>query len=573
MSIPKIPVNDEELQSLYAQLAHKIDLVNLVPSSITFQGKPLDIQNRRPMFANMFHKQRTALRDVYMCGRQIGKTVSISSSILMHCWWRNFFRMLYVAPMSIYTTRLHSMFMQPMIQGKLLPWPVMDNKTCVNNVNEKSFTTGSRYVGISCYNNPSNALGLSVDWVLFDEVQDLNYDFIPQIREVVGTSDYRYESYFGTARGVDNTLTTLFEASTQNIWNMVCPKCKHVNYPTQHGNVLEMIQKEGICCVKCKGLLDVERGTWERSYEYDSVERNTEGYHIPQIIVKDRVTPHSRYIDTVYNKLHGSTAYSEARFLQEVLGIPTSQGGVPITQQDISGASTLDIEQGTVWNAQQYQRVAAGVDWGGAEVVSFTVATLVGYRDGYFDCFAATRPTGLPDEQRHYAVGDFIKQASGSRVEVIGADAGFVGSVQNPNLGTYTRIPVGSIAYGTTKRFFNPQSNNSFTVDRTTLIYILFSLIKAKRIRFPKGAWFEQYTRDILAIFTEDNVNTHGTTVRRYSRYKDRPDDFLHALGYAVFMASLGVTDLPAMAGIPNNTSLNAPYINDIGQEDGRFYQ
>lgn len=511
---------------------------------------------------------------MYLCGRTMiptHNTVSISSSILMHCWWRNYFRMMYVAPMSIYTQRLHSMFMQPMIQGKMLPWEIVD-RDCICNVNEKSFVGGSRYVGISCFGNASNSLGISVDWILGDEIQDLNLDFIPQIREVVGTSDYRYESYFGTARGVDNTLTTIYEGSTQNIWKMPCPKCKHENYPTMHGNVLDMIQKEGICCVKCKGLLDVDRGSWQRTFEYDPISRDMEGYHVPQIIVKDRLTPHSRYIDTIYNKLHGSMAYSEAKFLQEVLGIPTSQGGVPLTQQDIKAVSTLEIPQdGSGWDMDQYHNVTGGVDWGGAEIVSFTVGALVGYRDGKFDCFAALRPTGLPDESRHYVVGDFLKRASRYKVRLVGADAGFVGSVQNPNLEAYMGVQVGSIAYGTTRKFFVPQTNNCFTVDRTTLIYIVISLIKMKKIRFPKDPWFDQYTRDLLAIYTEDSVNSHGITVRRYCRYKDRPDDFLHALGYAIFMCALGMVDLPAMAGMPSDSSLNAPYIKDIGEEMGRF--
>lgn len=1146
---------------MYAVLAPNMELVHMVPLSISFQGKPLDILHRRPMFQEMFKKERPVLKDVYICGRQLGKTVSISSSILMHCWWRDYFRMLYISPMSIYTQRLHSMFMQPMIQGKLLPWQVMD-RDCVSNVGEKSFIGGSRYVGIACFNNAGNSLGLSSDWAIFDECtlgntllsksekssdilvdfvpgdaifsfdestkrierdtvksvvhkgkrhawrltlgnglhiectgnerimsdggwiyladilpweeanrcprtskikalrsqaganglwnsswrlvpvknrwwknkrisqvlrdawrlpgkilqpkggrawgssedktahsgeqglgsgelcvwipvgilprayspsvlhghirqrlaekeshervveqadlgggsvvvdgrrehkqgreargiqypgipgtrsrhagivpeqdggavqveantestegrvllgnfgptqgvedphrkhapvlvsrdgiqmglhrnrnplhlpslwrnlrsawaasplglllqrgmlgatdqgdkeevgteitglqkrkiegeilgesggiqgaqqadhetpdggpgapcsyvgkeacqergsilpgdlpllrepvpggrqhlqenpvlriqglpigggqaegqagsvqrheeevraggaglrilrghvpdepqdikgisevqkervlqevlepilqendgkagtgsaqndsmpplqervrlhpavqkvssflrgcgllegekkddaprhedysqivgiayigvqdvydleteknhtffangigvhncQDLNADFIPQIREVVGTSDYRYESYFGTARGVDNTLTTIYEGSTQNIWKMECPKCKHENYPTMHGNVLDMIQKEGICCVKCKGLLDVDRGSWQRTFEYDPISRDMEGYHVPQIIVKDRLTPHSRYIDTIYNKLHGSMAYSEAKFLQEVLGIPTSQGGVPLTQQDIKAVSTLEIPQdGSGWDMDQYHNVTGGVDWGGAEIVSFTVGALVGYRDGKFDCFAALRPTGLPDESRHYVVGDFLKKASRYKVRLVGADAGFVGSVQNPNLEAYMGVQVGSIAYGTTRKFFVPQTNNCFTVDRTTLIYIVISLIKMKKIRFPKDPWFDQYTRDLLAIYTEDSVNSHGITVRRYCRYKDRPDDFLHALGYAVFMCALGMVDLPAMAGMPSDSSLNAPYIRDIGEEMGRF--
>jgi len=400
--------------------------------------------------------------------------------------------------------------------------------------------------------------------------QDLNADFIPQIRETLGTSDYRYESYFGTARGVDNTLTKLFENSTQNEWIMKCG-CGHENVPTEAGRVLEMIQIKGICCIKCGKVIDVTRGKWIRSYEYDPIHRDSEGYHVPQIIVPDRIFPHDRYIETIYNKLHGSSAYSQSRFLQECLGIPTSQGGVPITQKDIKEASILDIDQHEPPNAQIYHRVAGGVDWGGAEVVSFTVGVAVGYRDGCFDVLGAIRPTGLPDEQRHYVIGDYLKSVTGSRIEIVGADAGFVGSVQNPNLGAYMGVPTGSIAYGTTKKFFMPNTNNCFTVDRTTLIYIVFTLIKAQRIRFPKGGWFEQYSRDLLATFTEDATNSHGATIRRYSRYQDKPDDFLHALGYAIFMAALGITDLPSMAGMATNLSINASYINDIGMEVGRF--
>ena len=401
--------------------------------------------------------------------------------------------------------------------------------------------------------------------------QDLNADFIPQIREVLGTSDYRYESYFGTARGIDNTLTKLFENSTQNEWMMRCTKCKHENFPTIAGEVLKMVQIKGISCTKCMNLLDVERGQWIRSFEYDQIHRDAEGYHIPQIIVRDRLQPHDRYIETIYNKLNGSNAISEARFLQEILGIPTSQGGVPLTQKDIKDTSTLDFDLHEPPNAQIYQRVAGGVDWGGAEVVSFTVGVAVGYRDGYFDVLGATRPTGLPDEQRHFVIGEYLKTRTGSRIELVGADAGFVGSVQNPNLGSFMGVPVGSIAYGTTKKFFMPNTNNCFTVDRTTLIYIVFTLIKAGRIRFPKGGWFEQYTRDLLAVFTEDATNSHGATIRRYARYQDKPDDFLHALGYAIFMCSLGITDLPAMAGMATNLSINASYINDIGMEMGNF--
>jgi phage FluMu protein Com len=708
--LSNVKFSDKDLQKMLSQLNDQIDLVDLVPLTVQFQGKPLDIKNKRPMFSPVFKRVKKPKKIVYLCARQVGKaqsldtpivtpsgwttigelkvgdkvfsedgsitvvtfvtpvmydhecykitfdnkdhviadadhlwkvfvnnksllltttdllpiyasaviksfsgfseksfriksiqlvasrpvrcikvdhhssmylcgrsmipthnTTATGSSLVVDCVWRDHFNCLYVSPMSIYTQRMHSVFMLPMIRSCMLPWKIQNSTDCINNVHEKSFLTGSHYFGISAYNSAAQALGLSrIDSIMFDEVQDLNADLIPQIKETSGASDFRYESYFGTARSVDNTLTILFENSTQNYWHMTCPHCKKVNYPTLGGNVLDMIQKQGVSCVHCGKLLDVDMGRWVRSYDYDPTFRDADGFHVPQIIVKDRITPHERYIDTIYNKLHGSSAYSEARFLQEVLGIPTSQGGKPITPEDIKGACVLDIDKDTpVAGIQKYQRVAAGVDWGGSEITSFTVGVIIGYSSGMFDVVGAVRPTGLPDEQRHIAVGRFLNKASSNCIQLVGADAGFVGSVQNPNLGQVMGKQVASISYGTTKKFLSPHINNHFTVDRTTLLYIVLTLIKQKKIRFPKGDWFEIYTRDLLSIYTEDVVSSQGMTMRRYARYTDKPDDFLHALGYGLLMCSLGIVDLPEMVGMQSDTSINAPYIGEIGVEMG----
>ena len=258
--IVKPHYSDKEVEQMFSMLSDQIDLVDLVPLTIKFQGKPLDIKNRRPMFSPVFKKVKVPKKDVYLSARQIGKTVAAGSSMVMDCVWRDHFRVLYVAPMAIYTQRMHSMFMLPMIRACQLPWKIQNTTECINNVLEKSFLTGSHYVGISTYNNAANALGLTADRVCWDEVQDLNADLIPQVKEVIGTSDYRYESYFGTARSVDNTLTKLFENSTQNLWHMECDHCHHVNVPNIAGEVLSMIRLEGICCVKCGRPIDVTRG-------------------------------------------------------------------------------------------------------------------------------------------------------------------------------------------------------------------------------------------------------------------------------------------------------------------------
>jgi len=721
-------ISDDEMCEALRNAGDKVDIVDLVPLSFTFKGGPLNIKDRRPMFSELFRNRRTPKKDVYLCGRQIGKTVSTAANIVMNCTWRKDFSTVYIAPLALYTHRLDSMFLRPMLRGCTLPWPIQNTKDCTNNVLEKSFLTGSRYVGISTYSTASQALGLTADWVMFDECvaycttieklggisdilvdmkpgddilafdetskklqpdrikhivpkgvrhtwritledgsflectgnarimckdgwrylaemlpeseanrcpkaskvhknrpkcsekplvfvrskqeeecghsrvesieyigeqevydletekyhtyfaggmgvhncQDLGIDLIPQVKEIIGTSDYRYESYFGTARSIENTLSVLYERSTQKVAHVKCSKCGKVNIPTVENRVFDMIQKHGIACVDCKELLDVSKAEWIRSYEYDPTNRDAEGYHVPQIMVEDRIKPYDRYVEAIYNKLHGTSAYSESKFLQEVLGIPTSQGGMPITQKDIQEACVLDIEPGYKIPPGKYHAVTGGADWGGSEVTSFTVGVVLGYIDGKFDVCGATRPTGLPDEIRHIAVADYMRSVSGDRLDLIGADAGFVGSVQNPNLSQYMGVPVASICYGTTKKFMIPQMNNNFTVDRTTLIFIVLTLIKQGKIRFPSGGWFGAYTRDILAIFTEDITSNNGSTLRRYSRYSDRPDDFVHALGYALFVCALRAhIDLPSMVGMSIDSSLTAPYIKYTGEERG----
>jgi hypothetical protein len=505
---------------------------------------------------------------MFLCGRSLiptHNTVSGSASMLMNLLFRPGFRIMYVAPLSIYVQRLHHMYFSTMMNNFRLPWKIQTDG-CVKNVGEKSFYNGSHFHGVSCFNNAENARGIPTDWNFYDEVQGLNLDFLPAIQETLGASDvkYQWETFVGTALSIENTIAILFKQSSACEWHMKCPNafCNHWNVPTLDAEALTMIQPHGIACAKCKTLLDVTRGEWVPAYQ--DRHQSFRGFHIPQTIVKDRIEPQQNYM-RVYNKLHGIERYSTTKFCQEVLGIPTESGDRGVTEKEIRDASTLPFKNGEPGDLRRYMYITGGADWGGNEVTSFTVGTAVGWdtATSTFHVLGAVRPLGIPSEERHLPIAAFMKKAG---VQAIGADVGFVGAVQTKNLGRVAGVVAAGIGYVTSKSFYIPKAGNNFSVDRSTLLFIMFTLIKNKKILFPSDPSFWSFTQDLTALFVED-IETPTQTIRRYARYQERADDFAHALAYAIFAAGIlgrpGL-DLPSMVGMSPNSSISSDAIDTI---------
>lgn len=511
---------------------------------------------------------------MYLTGRSMIPTHNTAQAggwVSMNMGWRKDFRVLYVTPLALYTNRFHHIYMAKMLRGCTLPWKLQDSR-CTSNVNEKTFVTGSHFHGVSCFNSPGNALGIPADCVVFDEVQDLNVDHIPQILEVLGTSDYRFELYFGTARGLENTIQRIFDQSSKAERVTKCSGCNHWNIPLSSEDGLAMIQKAGICCAKCGKLLDLDAHS-EWAHAHPDRAKEFCGWHVPQIAVKDRVYPHDKYIDTIYNKLHGLRAYPRAKFLNEVMGESVEMGSTAISDQQIRAASILDISPDKMPRMHEYGTLGAGVDWGGSEVISFTVGTIVGlHHTGNFHVLGAIRPTGIPDNERHFPIAAFLKkyeEKAAVNIFATFADGLFVGPVQNKNLQAVSGIQTGNIFYGTTKKLFVAHPGTNFTVDRTTILYIVYSLIKAGKLLFPKGEWFETFTSDLRSNYITQ-IDTSRGQIQRYERYSTMADDFLHALGYGLFACALGAgVDLPSLIGLDVGTTVTREYVDTvIGSEE-----
>jgi hypothetical protein len=121
------------------------------------------------------------------------------------------------------------------------------------------------------------------------------------------------------------------------------------------------------------------------------------------------------------------------------------------------------------------------------------------------------------------------------------------------------------------KSYFIPKPGDLFVVDRSSILYTVFTLIKQGKIKFPATESFRSFTQDLLALFVEEVETPQNSVIRRYSRYIERADDFTHALAYAVFMCSItsGV-NLPSMIGLGANQSMSYSDV-DVGTDTDTY--
>ena len=79
---------------------------------------------------------------------------------------------------------------------------------------------------------------------MYDEVQDLNWAFMPVIEQTMGGSkDWGMYRYAGTPKSLDNTIEKLWQQSSQDVWVVECPHmgCKKYNVGCADMDLLKMI--------------------------------------------------------------------------------------------------------------------------------------------------------------------------------------------------------------------------------------------------------------------------------------------------------------------------------------------
>lgn len=524
-----------------------VESYNLSPSQFTEYSVFMPTGGE---YHNFSFEGREYLRQVYdtptnrriiMAGRQVEKSTMLGNQVLAYCALNPGFRALYVSP-SHTQTKVFSRdrIKEPIETSKVLK--EFTNSKMLSNVLEKKFINRSQVTLRFAFLNADRVRGIPADYILIDEFQDIILENIPVIEECASHSEYKYFTYSGTPKSLDNPLEFYYRRfSTQNEWVVPCKRHGTPKDPSSwHWNVLDEdnIGKTGLMCDKCKKPIQPndEDAMWAALNPHPNVEKPFEGFRIPQLMV-----PWIEWADI----LDKQRKYSRPKFYNEVLGLSYDSGVRPLTLTDVKDNCNPKLSM------QHYRQVREqhgagtpifmGIDWGTGEG-SYTVVTLGGYMPWdpeFYTIFYAHRfegPDSEPKRQLEIIKGliDFFN------VAVVGAD---YGGGHWPNDDLVRAYGVEKIKkyqwVGKYKKKIHYEPGLTiprYLCHRTEVMSDIFNAIKRRNVfRFPRWREFQDpYAADMLNIFSEYSERLREIV---YKRGPGMPDDMFHSLTFG-FLAS-----------------------------------
>lgn len=531
-------VNSPEVISELKGIGNRSDML---PALFRVRGKPYTLEDY-PQFRTFYDREYVG-DQIFMTARQSGKSQNTVISEVMDCIQIPHFQILYVAPLQSQTQRFSSQLLTPAIRSCLVAeyLQATDNKlsdsAIVKAVFHQSFANGSGIQLGYAKTSADRLRGITVDRIDFDELQDQVIDNIPIIKESLTTSDWKVCRYTGTAKTLDNTIERTWQQSSRCEWVMKCESCNYHNIPDDQEDCrcLRMIQVDGMHCLKCGALLNVRNGEWVAAHPD---RHNTfRGYHISQVILPANVENRMRW-NAIIDKI---ARLDITTIKNEVLGISSSTGVRIITPEDIKRNSLLpnmeNIRYRMSTRELRYAYIVSGVDWGGAERVSFTVHTIIGVTgSGKIHVLYARRYVGYDPDTR---LANIARAHNHYGAHFMAADFG-MGFDLNVMLIRRFGIRLVQMQFSGNQRglmHYSPrQGYPCWSVDKLTALNTMFIAIRSDRFIFPEAGpppnGFDLFTQDLLSPY-EEVVDKGYTEKRQYTRDPAVPDDFAMALCYA----------------------------------------
>lgn len=536
----------------FIDLLKKGNRWDLLPIFFRMKGKPFSLVGRE-QFSVLFSDEMVR-ETIVMSGRQEGKSASLSRSEIFDMMSIPEFQLLYVAPLQEQSRRYSDLYINEAIQSCPLAQLLQSSKMAgvlsdskiLKATGHKTFANGAGLQLTYAKTSADRARGIMADRIDVDECQDIGPDILPVIQESLTSSEYGCTRYTGTAKVVENLIEAKWQKSSMCEWVMKCTGCGYYNIPNLDGKVLQMIQADGMHCVHCGKKLNVREGQWIAAYP-DRMS-SFRGYHIPQVVCPFIVESRNNWDKLLHKLMNGVLA----TFIQENLGISYSVGQRLLTMQHIRRQcmlpTTKRLQEILKANPTRYSFIVAGIDWGGAELSSFTVITVIGIRpNGRIDVLWARRYRGFdPDEQME----DIAKICRFYGAVAVFADAG-MGLDKNQILAKRFGLPICQMQYTRQLKLFGKNRSTGrtnvvqcWTIDKVMALDVLFLAIRNRRIFFPnEESFISTYTPDLLSPY-ETTTEVGGMTHRLYLRSESQPDDFCHALCFA----SMGAMKLLGMA-------------------------
>jgi hypothetical protein len=308
-----------------------------------------------------------------------------------------------------------------------------------------------------------------------------------------------------------------------------CNACNFENFSFLP-DVYKMLLPQGLSCQKCGRIVyakDAKYICFNTSNISNDKYNTFEGWHIPQIFTPQNTTPaawKSLYYDIIEKQM------DEYTLCTEVLGNSMDSGGKPTT---LAKLQSLVVDR-----PMKYSSTFLGVDWGCSAKASLTVVCVLGVTNtGRYEVIDAIKFKHRDRLEQIKVICELYKKY---KCFAIGVDSG-VGLTDNIIL--KQRI-VGKIleymytvAHNYTIRY--SREVDIYNISKSKVLNLIFHDINNGYITFKKEVLKENVFDDILSIY--EIVNSHGHKL--YEHNKSVPDDFLHAMNFALITAKLANHD------------------------------
>jgi hypothetical protein len=510
----------------------------LAEKLIYLEGKPFSLDDYTP-FRAIYDASHPTI--VLVCGRQVGKSTSLSNFLLTEGVAIPQFRSLFISPSKEQTSRFsNTRFAKALFFSPFLKRHFVNNLMPANNVTLRMLANGSEFYFSYAADDADRVRGISADRICYDEVQSMVLEAIePVVRECTAASPYKYRMYCGTPLSAENDIEVLlWQKSTQCEWVVRCKSCG-----THNILGLENIGPTCIICQRCQKPLDVRLGTWFAT----SPTASTLGFRIPQIALHRNVATKSAY-DSILEKQRD---YSKAQFNNEVLGVSDSLGARLISLEDLKALCKdyyWEPYKVKMQNMHGVTMTVAGVDYGGQspKQTSRTALAIWGVlANGRLRLlYGKIYPAGHAMQD----IDDIAKicHIFGIRVYVGDSGEGMLANAQLRQLlgfhvvfgNRYTGVSSGTSG-GRIKWNDNP-NDPGYTSDRTLIIDQFMHGVMTHAFELPNWSQFEQFSDDIMAAYEE--TSPHGKRVWKHAA--TRPDDFLHACALGWLAARVATGDV-----------------------------
>lgn len=497
----------------------------LATAILQIKGRPLSFDDYLP-FIDVYNLYPDEM--VLKCGRQIGKSVSLSGALVSNSAATEYFNSLYIAPLSQQTSRFSTGYLDTFMESPILRKYYRDTSSR-KNVFQKSFRNSSTiYLGYAETEADADRIrGVNADLLCVDEIQDVSYDALPVLYETLSASDYAYKRLTGTAKTENNTLEIKWRNSNQCEWVMRCQSCHRHIAAYDFETCMKILKgKDGPACPYCNHVIDVKKGQW---VAFNPEVTRSVGLHIPQFIIGARTKP--KKWKELQDKID---MYNPQKLANEVFGLAAGMGGKILTQREAMlccNPNKLEFDSEWPRDSRGIIQVSLGVDWSVTSAAkSYTVITVIGSDlNGKTYVLYVERLNGIDilDQVRHvmYIANKF-------KAQIISSDRG-VGVLQCQIMqNEFGRDKVAAINYVAAKAALRWDAHGQyFAADRTMCIDSVIMKMKQGRDKFETPSWdlTTPYWRDALSVHEEETRAGR----RIYCKNPDLPDDWLHSVVFA----------------------------------------